>query len=189
MKIYVIILLFIPMLSSAQSKAYDAVIGFRNFKPEPFQYEYTLCPWQSFRFIPYLSYQIDLICDSVSLQVLQQDDHLFVEALEYVYRCYPLNIYNNELIRRWDSSPGRYKIHIPGLLAPRNKYYQMAYVSDALNITRQGYGGWIYQTHRSGIGYAVKELGPNQFQVSAAMFLRAVTPEAVAYELIKMMFL
>lgn len=173
---YLIIIFLFPILLFGQSKAYEAITEFKNELVDPFEYEYTLCPWQSWRFIGYYTYQIDLVCDSTALHVLQQDDHLFAEALNYIYRAYPMNLYNVELIRRWDSSPGKYRIHIPGLLAPYNHYYDRVRPADAMDITKQGYGGWYYMNHRSGIGIAVKELGDNQFQVSAAMFLKAIIP-------------
>lgn len=169
---YLIIIFMFPVLLSAQANAYKAVTNFQNFKPAPFKY--TVCPWQSFRLQPNLSYQIDLVGDSIALRVLQQDDHLFVEALEYAYRCYPLNFYNVELIRRWSSSPGKYKIHVPGLVPPYNKYYEIILPGGSIDITKQGYAGWFYQAHNSGIAVAVKELGKNEFQVSAAIFLRQI---------------
>lgn len=171
-----------PLCLQAQT-AYHALIGFKNFKPQPFQYEYGLCPWQSFRYIGTYTYQLDLVCDSVAMHVLQQDDHLFEEALKHIYNAYPLNIYNVELIRRWDSSPGKYKIHIPGLLQPMNKYYKIIRPGGAFSITKQGYDGWYYQAHQSGIAIAVKELGDNEFQVSACIFLEAIVPQLSADEL------
>ena len=105
----------------------------------------------------------------MELAVLQQDDHLFAEALHHIYTAYPTSIYNSELIRRWDKSPRRYKIHIPTI----GEAATLTPPGGALDITKNGLGGWYYMAHRSGIGIAVKELNGNLFQVSAAMFLKS----------------
>lgn len=163
------LLVLLPYLCNAQPTAYHALIGFKNIKTEPFNNEFTVCPWQSFRFVGYYSYQIDIVCDSVELSVLQQDDHLFADALNHIRTAYPTSIYNSELFRRWDRSPRRYKIHIPTIGGPAT----LTQPNGAIDITKNGTGGWYYMAHRSGIGIAVKKLKENLFQVSAAMFLKA----------------
>ena len=36
-------------------------------------YDINICPWQSWRLLPYLSMQIDVVVDQEALGVLQQD--------------------------------------------------------------------------------------------------------------------
>lgn len=162
-----------------QSNAYEALVGFKGNTYQPFAYEYQVCPWQSFRLITNFTFQIDLICDTVALHVLQQEPDLFMTALEQIYRADPLGWEHIELIKRWSTSPGKYKIHIPGLAGPYEKYWRKVRPTDkdVLDITKQGYVGWYYKPHPAGFGLAVKMLGPNQFQVSAAMFLKQVIPQ------------
>jgi hypothetical protein len=184
-KLFLVLLSLLPTLCTAQ---YEELFKFNNFEPKFFEYEYSLCPWQSFRLLPNFSFQIDLICDSIAKNVLQADDHLFVDALEYVFRSHPLNMYNVELIRRWDNAPGQYRIHVPGLVAPYNKYFRIERPSIALDITKQGYAGWNYMVHNSGIGIGIKKLSDNTYQVSGALFLRAVNPNTVALMIAQNMF-
>jgi hypothetical protein len=174
----IIILLLIPYTLPAQANAYEALIGFKEKTYQPFAYEYSLCPWQSFRLITNYTFQIDLICDTEALNVLQQEPDLFVRALEEVYRSHPQGWEHIELIKRWETSPGKYKIHVPGLVAPYEKYFRKMRPTDpdVLDITKQGYAGWYYKPHSCGFGLAVKKLGEDEWQVSGAMFLRAIIP-------------
>lgn len=164
------------MLSSAQSNAYEALIGFDKYNYKPFEYEYTLCPWQSFRLVPFLSMQIDLVVDDVALSVIQKEPWLLAEAILFKYNNDKFGFDQIEIIRRFSDNPGSYRIHHPGLSHPIWKYYAQAWVGDALNITRQGYGGWYYQAHGNNTAIAVKKLGENKWQVSCAMFLRSINP-------------
>jgi hypothetical protein len=111
---------------------------------------------------------------------LQQEPDLFVRALEEVYRSHPQGWEHIELIKRWETSPGKYKIHVPGLVAPYEKYFRKMRPTDpdVLDITKQGYAGWYYKPHSCGFGLAVKKLGPDEWQVSGAMFLRAIIPDS-----------
>lgn len=175
---HLIIIFLFPVLLSAQANAYEALIGFKENTYQPFAYEYGLCPWQSFRLITNFTFQIDLVCNTQALHVLQAEPDLIMRALEEVYRADPLGWEHIELIKRWSTSPGKYKIHIPGLTGPYEKLWRKIRPSDkdVLDITKQGYDGWYYKPHPAGFGLAVKKLGEDEWQVSGAMFLKQVIP-------------
>lgn len=176
MKTLIIILLLIPCTLPAQANAYEALIGFEKYNYKPFEYEYQLCPWQSFRLLPYLSMQIDIVVDDVALSVIQKEPWLLSEAVLFKYNNDKMGYDMIEIIRRFSDNPGSYKIHHPGLSHPIWKYYSQAYVGDALNITRQGYAGWYYQARGNNTAIGVKKLDENKWQVSCAMFLRGQIP-------------
>lgn len=184
-----IILLLILPLNTLAGQAYQELIKFRDgwiYEPE---FDYTVCPWQSFRLQPYLSLQLDLICNQQALRVLQVEPWLFMIDLLDIYHGYPFSFDRLQLIQRWSDAPKKYTVHIPGLPTPYDQYFNIVQASKALDITKNGLNGWYYENSNGKLALAVKSISPGVYQVSAALFLEAKSIQTLMTIAVKSFFL
>jgi len=166
-------------------QAYQELVKFRDgwiYEPE---FDYTVCPWQTFRLQPYLSLQIDLVADQQALEVLQVEPWLFMIDLLDIYHGHPFSFDRLELIRRWSEAPKKYTVHIPGLPVPYDEYFRLVSPSKALDITKNGTGGWYYENSGGKLALAIKQLGPASYQISAALFMEAKSLQTQAIVTLK----
>jgi len=143
---------------------------------EPFNYSPNPCPWQSWRLISYVSISIDLIATDEAMNVLAQEPWLFAEDLLDVYHGYPFGFERLELISRWSNSPAKYRVQIPGLIAPYERYWRTVDPNEALDLSKNPYFGWEYDILPGDVAVAIKQLPSGEWQVSGAIFLHAVDP-------------
>lgn len=173
---YLIFILLIKCSSQviAQNSAALELQKFQSFY-DPYDYEYPTFPWQSFRLVPYLSFQIDMIANDEELKVLQEEPYLFSEALLDIYNGYPLGFERIELIKRWSNKPRKYQVHIPGLVGSYQKQFRTIYPADALDFEKNGMWGYYFKViNNTAIG--MKKLDSGEWLVSAVMFLKGVNP-------------
>jgi hypothetical protein len=169
--IKIIVVLLFPLMAFGQMAEWKKAEFY-----DPFDYNPVPCPWQSWRLIPNVSISIDLIADSTARAVLMQEPWLFAEDLLDVYHGYPFGFERLELISRWSSSPGKYRVQIPGLIAPYERYWLAVNPNEALDLSKNPYFGWTYTILPGNIALAEKKLPDGTYHISSAMFLRAVDP-------------
>ena len=157
---------------------------YRNYESPG--YDINICPWQSWRLLPYLSMQIDVVVDDTALEVLQKDKWVLVQAIYDFYYGGIGKIDATELSRRFAGTK-RVKFHTPGLTWPYHLKWELAPVPgyatyDDMNNPQWG---WERRVMNDNTSMAVKTLPNGEHQVSIALFMRPINIYSKAQEVNK----
>lgn len=144
-----------------------------GFQYQPFNG--TPFPWQSFRLIPFLSFQVDFICDSLELDLLTKEPWLLERELLSTFHGWPFGGSKGELIQRYYNKPGSYKVHIPGLTVPYDRQF-IPRRPDLFSVdfSKNGLNGCYFRVVGENLLVGVLDLGSGKFQVSSCMILQGL---------------
>ena len=171
-----VLLTFVLITGAAQdspSSWLDAFEAAPSYQPFP-KYDPGLCPWQSFRVIGSVTFQIDILLTEEQLWPLVAERDLISNDLMRVFFMHPRETL--ELVRRGYNV----RVHIPGLAVPYFLLYTVADVEDWAiplddTVVPDGTWGWyrrLIDDFPGGYALSMRQFSDGTYQLSAAKFLR-----------------